>query len=517
MILALLLLLQSASALRVSNGANANLEHAWRWPSAGGMPSPLQLLFSPPVQQQKQDSKGNVSKHANSTTWRDRHEKAKNGTSASSGAASAHSGTAVKKDDHLQSSTSHSNHTSGKKVDWAGSGWNGKGNHSVVAKAAKSAWSGASHKNYTSPKKVPWAGSGWNGRGKYAVDAKAAKSGKSSASHWNATSGKKVTWTSGGGHGNGFKPSKDVLIPPFGNRDHLGHSSFGGPVPVSSVAPGSSRAASVWVHAAYPRCGSSTVLSMVEAAFSPVEQANGKVFALFEPCHGNVDRLSKKLEKGGCKALIDNILNCSFREINNLWGWSNPHSKHAGNVRYVQGSAERSCKAAGLRTFKTVLHSMLPEMRELLSNHSMLHIVDVVRDPRAIVASWRRTPGMNLHGPEANGSRLMLEICRDFAEAMTLKNDRVYHLVYEDLLRNPDKQMWRLFKALGFQYGAFQRGWIKKTFEVKDCKEGPYADCHLNPEAHLTSWRSKLPLEEQEDFKRDNNCTKIAKAYGWPL
>mmetsp|Transcript_72945 Transcript_72945/g.225582 ORF Transcript_72945/g.225582 Transcript_72945/m.225582 type:complete len:506 (-) Transcript_72945:21-1538(-) len=327
-------------------------------------------------------------------------------------------------------------------------------------------------------------------------------------------------------HG-GAGPTGDFAVPMQGGASARapGYKGFE-PFEVSpTTGPGHPEQKAVWVHAAFPRCGSSTVMSLVEASRSPTERVSGDVFALFEPCHsgdlskGVLMRSSRTQHADwDCAALLKRVLRCDFTDVSKLWGYDNPHSLHRGSVHYTHLAAQRACQRAGLVTFKTAGKSMLqPEGSTLLGLQENLHILDVVRDPRAIVASWRRTPGMNLSNATAAGPGLMLQICRDYAAAMGAQHDRLHRVVYEDLVRKPGPEMRRLFQDLGFPFGVHQQGWITRTFQTVRCDNKPYADCRTNSTGHLESWRERLPTEEQEVFASDADCAKVANKYGWPL
>lgn len=301
----------------------------------------------------------------------------------------------------------------------------------------------------------------------------------------------------------------------------------------------------VWVHA-YARSGSSTVLSMVSQAFSErarmplgatslvsgagaVKPAPEKVFSLFEPCHKG-DQLDPELASKGCPGLLLSLANCSFDRIRGLHGWSDSHSKTRGAGDYAPDRAGSACSGADVVAFKTISsageHFELEEQGlPVLNNDTRLKMVDIVRDPRAIYASWMSTFPFNdsrLEDGVKRDNSALTKICDSYASSIALNHSNVHRIVFEQLIRNPEGVMKDVYRFLRVPFGDAQRDWVHKTFNAKDCPGvnefvAPYSDCHTNATASLEKWRGVLFADEKQAFSNHPACQTVADAYNYSL
>lgn len=301
----------------------------------------------------------------------------------------------------------------------------------------------------------------------------------------------------------------------------------------------------VWVHA-YARSGSSTVLSMVSQAFSekarlplgatslvaaagPVTPAPEKVFSLFEPCHKG-DKLEPELAQKGCPGLLLSLANCSFAKIKGLHGWHDIHSKTRGAGDYTPDKARSACSGADLVAFKTVSsageHFALEEHGlPVLNSDPRMHMVDIVRDPRAIYASWMSTFPFNdsrLEDGVRRDNTALTKICDSYASSIAMNHSKVHRIVFEQLIRDPEGVMKDVYRFLHVPYGEAQRDWVRKNFNAKECPGvnefiAPYSDCHTNATASLDKWRTVLFADEKQAFADHPACQTVANTYNYSL
>jgi len=274
----------------------------------------------------------------------------------------------------------------------------------------------------------------------------------------------------------------------------------------------------VWV-SGYPRSGSSTVLSMVSATVDD-NRAAGQTFSLFEPCHDG-DVLAKWKAQAGCSSLLYGLTRCDFAGIKKLWGWADPHSTN-NYTTFSSLAAHDVCAAADVVAFKTVDYGHeLSSWKWLLDSHPNMRIIDVVRDPRGIYASWKvLEPFASL--VKTGKFYTLVEICDHFEKNIEYKDDRIHRVLFEDLLSFPYRTTRNVYKFLGETYGEEQEAWVQNAFNNKHCPppkpgmEG-FTDCHTNSTAVKDKWRTVLKQSELDAFTKSKSCTKIAKYYGYPL
>lgn len=285
----------------------------------------------------------------------------------------------------------------------------------------------------------------------------------------------------------------------------------------------------IWVHA-YARSGSSTVLSMVSQALkeeSAQEEMN-HVFSLFEPCHKG-DELEPELVAKGCGGLIGELANCRFDKIKALNGWRDTHSKTRGAGPYNPAAASAACGGADVVAFKTIsqageLFHVQEHGLPVLSENPRLRMVDIVRDPRSIYASWMSTFPFNdtrLGGVQRDTSALK-GLCDSFASNLGIQHSQVHRVVFESLVRDPEGVMRDVFNFLQVPFGDSQMDWVHRTFNAKDCPGvtefiAAYSDCHTNATESLEKWRNVLQPHEVETFASYPACVTVAQTYSYPL
>lgn len=278
----------------------------------------------------------------------------------------------------------------------------------------------------------------------------------------------------------------------------------------------SSRAV-VWV-IGYARSGSSTLHSMVNAAGS---FGSPRVWSLYEPCHSG-DELEPQLAAKGCAGLLAQVAHCDFTGVRTFYGWGNSHTTFREGQGFSPGLDGEACRSSQLVTFKTITwaHDLQRQALPLLDADEHLKVLDVVRDPRGIYASWKTTAPFDWMLQNQN-TTLMADLCRNLAANADVLHPRVRHVPFEKVVSDPTSVMRGVFRFLGLAFGEAQEGWIKSTFNTKSCSQSPdaasYQDCHSNSSASLDKWRDVLNSTEMESFRQDPNCRKVAQAYGYPL
>eukprot|EP00927_Polykrikos_kofoidii_P048963 TRINITY_DN4311_c0_g3_i1.p1 TRINITY_DN4311_c0_g3~~TRINITY_DN4311_c0_g3_i1.p1 ORF type:complete len:412 (-),score=35.11 TRINITY_DN4311_c0_g3_i1:144-1307(-) len=279
---------------------------------------------------------------------------------------------------------------------------------------------------------------------------------------------------------------------------------------------------SVWV-SGFPRSSTSTVLSMISAGQTVADEVNESdlTYSLFEPCHGG-DEYEGELETRGCGGFIWHLTRCDFDGVKNLWGWMDPHStrNHSKQDRFTRQGATSLCTKANMVAFKTVDNGhKLPEWKWLLDDTPTLRVIDVVRDPRGIYASWKTLePFATL--VKKGQFYTIRDVCSSFEQNMDFGHGNVKHVVFEQMVRNPEETMKSTYDWLGLKFGSKQTAWLKSTFDASDCPEPKpwevgYTDCHTNSGVITEKWRSVLTQEELQVFNQTESCRRVMDHYGY--
>jgi len=269
----------------------------------------------------------------------------------------------------------------------------------------------------------------------------------------------------------------------------------------------------VWV-TGYPRSGSSTLLSMV----SETAQGNphGKCFALFEPCHDG-DEVDHTLLPLGCGGLLRQLTECKFEHVRGLWGWGDPHSSGVG-TSYTPSLATNMCSTSRRVTFKTVDYGHnLTYWLPLLNEQPELRIVAAVRDPRGIWASWKVLEPFATLVRNHNFYTLE-EVCRSFAGNIKVQHPRLTQVLFEHMVKSPEKVTQDVYNFLGIVYGVAQHKWVQANFNNKDCPPPPewqvgFDDCREDSAAIAENWRKVLGDDDLRRFNQNPHCQEVKKHY----
>lgn len=283
----------------------------------------------------------------------------------------------------------------------------------------------------------------------------------------------------------------------------------------------------VWI-TGYARSATSTVQSLVNMARAVTSERKvppSGVFSLFEPCHP-LDEVAPELSyPDGCDKLLSALAQCDFSKIDNLFEWQNahnegiPHNKWPSKApAFDKDLARGLCGAADVRILKTITygHRLDREVLPMLADHPEFRVIDVVRDPRGIFASWKTSDTFK-DLVKGQNRTLMHDTCEGFAADADVQHPRLMRLRFEDLVSQPEKVMQEVMDFLGFHMGIVQKQWVAKTFNA-DCKhEGMFLDCHKDSQASAEKWRSELDQEEQASFTADPTCQIMAQKFGYSL
>jgi hypothetical protein len=279
----------------------------------------------------------------------------------------------------------------------------------------------------------------------------------------------------------------------------------------------------VWV-SGYARSATSTVLSMVKAATLPGAEdsewgGRKRAFSIFEPCHDG-DQLSAALQAGGCGALLQQISNCNFEGVEWLHGFEDKHSTPMSRSNYTPSAASAACKEADFIATKTVdFGHRIEEVLNLLDQNPSLRLLDVVRDPRGIWASWKSTYPLWSLLETKQFRHLMTDACESFASNLDAYHPQVHRIVFEDLMSDPHTTMENVYKFLNLPFGEAQTNWIQSTFDSKNCTKDAdqYADCRSNHTVAVQRWHSVLNETERKTFLENSDCQVVANMYGYEL
>jgi len=263
----------------------------------------------------------------------------------------------------------------------------------------------------------------------------------------------------------------------------------------------------VWV-TSYPRSASSTVLSMVSATVEENTQG-GRTFSLFEPCH-----IGDEYGEKSCVRLLLDVASCNFSLVEHLWGWNNRHSTNGGKD-YDSAFAREECLKSRVVAFKTVNFHDLRLASSMFNEYRNSRIIDVIRDPRGIFASWKTTPGFE--NVKVTPDKLTA-ICKIYSDNLDVEDWRITRVVFEKLVDNPETVTKAVYDFMQLPYGNDENQWVQKTFGAVKCdKTNGYADCHGDGDEVKNKWREVLTKTEMKAFRQDKYCRRIANVYGFPV
>jgi hypothetical protein len=258
---------------------------------------------------------------------------------------------------------------------------------------------------------------------------------------------------------------------------------------------------------------------MISSGVSADEKRS--TFTVFEPCHDG-DAYSKQVMDKGCEHVIRTVTRCNFEGIFKLWGLADPHSTH-----HVNGSALTTeaagevCSSADIVAFKTVdTGHMIRDWEWLLDETPNMRVLNVIRDPRGIYASWKTLePFKTLL--EKDEFYTLDQVCENFVANLEFDHPRVLNVVFEDMVLRPGDIMQQVYGFLGLPFGDSQVAWIESTFDAIDCPEPKpwevgYTDCHTNSQNSADKWRTVLSEDELDNFNDSPACQRVVAHFAYP-
>lgn len=268
----------------------------------------------------------------------------------------------------------------------------------------------------------------------------------------------------------------------------------------------------IWI-SAFPRSGSSMMLSLVS-------QADFPVFTIFEPCHVR-DSLEPWLTARGCGALLSQLSQCNFTGVIWLNGWLHGQTlkNGAGGKPYTPQRAAKACRSAGLVAFKTVTwgHDLAKETIPFLEANPHVQAIDLIRDPRSIYASEFNAGGFwkGIHDPDPEE---LTEMCDYMSDGLYETHPRLLRVVYEDFIVDPVRATGKIsdFVAIPPELGAYNHSaFLNWSFDNEDCNDdNAYSNCQTNRTAPIDRY-TLLGERMFRAFSGTKHCREISKFYGY--
>lgn len=170
-------------------------------------------------------------------------------------------------------------------------------------------------------------------------------------------------------------------------------------------------------------------------------------------------------------------------------------------------------------------HGILPN---LLRKHPAPHVFLLVRDPRATICSWWKSPKefraeagwqieeewryalrKNLNRPEEfNGFERWKEAVRLFVHLAAAYPQRVTLIRYAELLRDPIENTARLFQTLGLDLPEQTRKFLERSRDIAKAKDSDRYSV-FRARDNDDEWRTLLPNTIAEEITRELEGTNL--------
>eukprot|EP00401_Gymnodinium_catenatum_P071437 CAMPEP_0117484194 /NCGR_PEP_ID=MMETSP0784-20121206/14335_1 /TAXON_ID=39447 /ORGANISM="" /LENGTH=1498 /DNA_ID=CAMNT_0005278765 /DNA_START=42 /DNA_END=4538 /DNA_ORIENTATION=+ len=304
-----------------------------------------------------------------------------------------------------------------------------------------------------------------------------------------------------------------------------------------------SSATSTILVSGYPRSGTTSMYEALAAAvgygFSPVDilrnpeldgirqgSAPGaaglpKLFSLFEPCHENDDIRGDVR----CPGLLSRLSKCDFRNVHDFFQWNDPHNFFGAHVLsdsfgnsswpppFSRSFLQDLCDGSSVRLFKTIAftHDLARDVLPLLAADPDLHVIDVVRDPRGIAASWKE----HWQFKDTRARIGISEVCQQFLDNLAVVHPRLHRVVFEELVSDPLGSLNRLLDALGLEATATVQEWISRNFNADCMHASSFSTCRTNSERMISKWVDVLSETEKVTFASTPACRTISAYFNY--
>ena len=288
------------------------------------------------------------------------------------------------------------------------------------------------------------------------------------------------------------------------------------------------------------------------------------VFYVYEPLHIRKTFLKTGVfqEKGYTLSsfqVLDNLFSCSTGKLQDYLTFisfpdlSNPHFRFASKslsspplcrqevsertavkmeLQTLMGvcpqlyhkEVSKVCKQKSTIVIKDLAHRIpykeISELEKLLIKHQNLHVIYIVRDPRAVLVSMRRIRWIS-NEPSARFTDLnsaARNICKETTNMLWLVDrlsdqfpTRVHFIRYEDLASDPVNESKQLFSKIGIPLKRRVINWISVNTNSNNTssKSEPYRVDLRNASVPLYSWRLALNFSDMVAIQ--NICTPVLK------
>lgn len=156
-------------------------------------------------------------------------------------------------------------------------------------------------------------------------------------------------------------------------------------------------------------------------------------------------------------------------------------------------------------------------IERLLDLQSNLHVVYLVRDPRAVITSMKRM-GWIGNGPDAkfqDVSNAAQHVCKQTLDMLwsidrwsSRYGTRVHLVRYEDLASDAVQKAEELFNGIGISFPNEVRRWIKLNTNSRQIKKvDPYRVDRRNASLSLNAWRNLITNEDLRIVQ--DNCIAV--------
>jgi hypothetical protein len=182
--------------------------------------------------------------------------------------------------------------------------------------------------------------------------------------------------------------------------------------------------------------------------------------------------------------------------------------------RTMQPCAEmlaRNCSSAAMRVTKTVRATMA-SARLLLERDQNVRIINLVRDPRAVVLS--RMSFFSTRGAFSKNNRILeakifcrsvTQDFREFYQLQELYHGRMIQVVYDDFVKDPEEYATAIYEFLEEEAPEQTMQWLAKNTKGK-----------RNSTTIADRWQARLPYAEVKIINELCSEYMAAIAYPWP-
>ena len=275
------------------------------------------------------------------------------------------------------------------------------------------------------------------------------------------------------------------------------------------------------------RSGSTLLQSMFLAACGTL--------TFFEPCRHSPEG---DVRRDRCVQQVRRFLACDLPVSHGLWeppqigGWlKHPYldantSCSAPPFQHV-ALVTAACRRARLVVVKEIrLQGQLRRLGAALSERpprgdTSTALIQLVRDPRAIIASQKRLRWWDFNLPHEM-ARVARHTCDSMladaaAGAKLRRRGQIRHIVvrFEELVSNLSATAYRLYADLGWRVPHSTREWLLRTLrgQCRSHTDFEYSTCRNATSASHTDWRAVFTRRERRAVM--SKCKKALRYFGY--